>query len=187
MWSSEDRTGIEDQAGRTRVESPPGRPPLDPRELLQRFQECRDGNEKLRWQAVLLRLEGRATLDIADICKRRVDWVRRTVRRYDASGPDGMPDRRGGPFSSVRDEEGRAELERVIESECPPGGGLWTGKKVARWIGDRVGFEVSVQTGLNYLHSLGFTLQRPRPRHPEANEQEQEKFKKGGLKATFEW
>ena len=162
-------------------------PHLTHPELIERFHACRACNEKLRWQAVLLKLEGRPTTDIADICKRRPDWVRRTVRRYNAQGPDGMPDQRGGAFSRVLDAEGQRILRQAILNETPPGGGLWNGPKVARWIGDYVGFEVSNQTGLNYLKALGFTLQRPRPRHPEASEENQISFKKGGSKATFEW
>lgn len=30
----------------------------------------------------MLKAEGRTARDIADICKRKEDWVRRTVRRY---------------------------------------------------------------------------------------------------------
>ena len=154
---------------------------------MERFLNCDRGDEKLRWQAVMLKLEGRRSVDIADICKRRVDWVRRTVRKYNAEGPAAMKDRRGGPFSFVLDEEGREKLRDVLENESPPGGGIWTGKRVARWISDYSGIEVTAQTGLNYLKVLGFSLQRPRPRHPQADAEAQDAFKKGAFKASFEW
>ena len=32
--------------------------------------------------------------DIADVCKRREDWVRRTVRAYNEDGPEGLVDGR---------------------------------------------------------------------------------------------
>lgn len=156
-------------------------------EVVRRFLACRVGDEKLRWQAVMLKMEGRRTADIADVCKRRPDWVRRTVRKYNQEGPDALKERRGGPFSFVLDEAGREALREALMNEAPPGGGLWTGKKVARWIGDYTGIEVTAQTGLNYLKVLGFSLQRPRPRHPEADQQAQETFKKKGFKAPFEW
>ena len=163
-------------------------PHLTHAELLKRFLSCRDGAATLRWQAILLKQEGRSTVDIADVCKRRVDWVRRTVRRYNANGPEAVPDHRGGSnHNAVLDQEGRDALRDALQNEDPPGGGLWSGPKVARWIGERIGSEVTAQTGLNYLKALGFTFQRPRPRHPEADADAQAAFKKGGSKATFTW
>lgn len=153
---------------------------LSHEDLVHRFHTCRAGSEKLRWQAVLLKSEGRSSNDIADICKRRPDWVRRTVRRYNADGPEALREHRGGAFSTVLDEAGRMALREAILHESPPGGGLWTGRKVADWIEAHTGLAVSDQTGLNYLHALGFTPQRPRPRHPQADREAQEAFKKGG-------
>lgn len=151
-------------------------------ELLKRFRGCGHPGEKLRLQGVLLKLEGRTTTDVADICKCRVDWVCRTVRKYNAGGPEALADQRGGAFSAVLGVEDKEELRRVVLEEEPPGGGLWTGKKVAKWIHERSGVEVTAQTGLNYLHSLGFSRQTPRPRHPAADQEAQEHFKKGAWK-----
>lgn len=128
----------------------------------------------------MLKSEGRSSTDIADICKRRVDWVRRTVRRYNAIGPEALREHRGGALSSVLNAAGREVLKEALVGQTPPGGGLWTGQKVADWIGARTGIQVSDQTGLNYLHALGFSPQRPRPRHPQADPEAQEAFKKGG-------
>lgn len=155
-------------------------------ELVERFRSCQAGGEKLRWQAVLLKLEGRTTADIADICKRRVDWVRRTVRRYNADGPAAMEDHRGGAYGFVLDEEGREALREALGSAAPDGG-LWTGLKVARWITARTGLEVSDQTGLNYLNKLGFSLLQPRPRHPAASATVQDSFKKKTFRGTLTW
>ena len=48
-------------------------------DLQARFSQCTDVGEKLRWQAVMLKKEGRSAREIASICGRNEDWVRRTV------------------------------------------------------------------------------------------------------------
>ena len=50
----------------------------------------------------------------------------------------------------------------------PPDGGLWTGPKVAVYVRDRWGVSVRPQTGWRWLVDLGFTLQVPRPSHPNS-------------------
>lgn len=55
-------------------------PHLTLEEVVRRFKKCGVAGERLRWQAVMLKAEGRTAVDIPDVCKRREDWVRRTVR-----------------------------------------------------------------------------------------------------------
>ena len=161
-------------------------PHLTSDELVERFRACRDAGERLRWQAVMLKAEGRATKDIADICKRRTDWVRRTVRNYNAGGPEALLDgRKNNGREPALDEGLRAELAEVLLHD-PVDGGLWTSAKVASWIEERTGKGVHQRTGWVYLVKAGFSRQTPRPRHPDADQEAQEAFKKGGSPAVFE-
>ena len=103
-----------------------------PRAVVTRFQKCTYAAEGLRWQAVMLRGEGCSAVDIADICKKKVDQVRRTVRRYNAAGPESLKDHRessGQPL--LLDREALAELAAAPPGPSPDGG-FWTGKKVSR-------------------------------------------------------
>ena len=129
--------------------------------------------------AVLELLQSRPGISGAAIAA-RLEVDRRTVRRYNAMGPEALREHRGGALSSVLNAAGREALKEALVGQTPPGGGLWTGQKVADWIEARTGIQVSDQTGLNYLHALGFSPQRPRPRHPQADPEAQEAFKKGG-------
>ena len=161
-------------------------PHLTMEEVVIRFQRCTHAGERLRWQAVMLKGEGRSAVDIADICKKKVDWVRRTVRRYNAAGPDSLKDHRESNGQALLlDTEALAELAAALLGPSPDGG-FWTGKKVSRWIGERTGRPVSEHTGVDYLRRLKFTKQVPRPKHPDADERAQVAFKKGGLKVVFE-
>src|SRR5215207_972934 len=79
-------------------------------------------------------------------------WVREIARRYESEGVEGLGDRRhGNPGAKERallDEEGQAELREALLEETPPGGGMWSGPKVARWIEEKTGMErVHAQRG----------------------------------------
>lgn len=156
-------------------------PHLDHAELVRRFKLCEDAGERMRWQAVMLKAEGRTARDIADVCKRREDWVRRTVRAYNEDGPEGLVDGRqeNGPDHSL-DEGQRAALAAALGAD-PPDGGLWTARKVTQWIKDHTGAVLTEHTGWLYMVRAGFTRQVPRPKHPDADEEAQQAFKKRGL------
>lgn len=160
-------------------------PHLTQEELVRRFKQCKDVGERLRWQAVMLKAEGRSARDIADVCKRREDWVRRTVRAYNEGGPDALVDgRRDNGREPILNESLREELAAALRKD-PPDGGLWTAPKVTAWIKEKTGAQVDPHTGWLYLVRAGFTRQLPRPKHPDANEEAQQAFKKGGFKATW--
>ena len=62
----------------------------------------------------------------------------------------------------------------------PSDGGLWTGPKVAAWRAGELGLAaVLPQRGWEALKAIGWTVQKPRPRHPAAaTPEEREAFKK---------
>jgi transposase len=157
-------------------------PHLSHEELLKRFRTCEDAEEKLRWQALLLRSEGRTKADVADICKRPQDWVRRWVLRYNERGPDGIVDGRtkngNDPYLS---QDELLKLSAALEE--PTGeGGLWTGPAVARWMENELGHSVHKATGHRYLQRANMSLQVPRPSQEKADPVAQEEFKKKPLK-----
>jgi transposase len=68
-------------------------------------------------------------------------WTREIAKRYESEGVEGLGDRRhGNPGAKERallDEEGQGRLREALLKEAPPGGGMWSGPKVARWIEQR--------------------------------------------------
>jgi transposase len=111
-------------------------------------------------------------------------WVREIARRYGSEGVEGLGDRRhGNPGAKQRallDEEGQARLRQALVEEAPPGGGMWSGPKVARWIERKIGTErVHAQRGWEYLRKVGMSPQVPRPSNAQgAGSEEREAFKK---------
>ena len=156
-------------------------PHLTHEELKARFLRCSDAAEARRWQAVLLKSEGRSSADIAQVCKRKEDWVRRTVRGYNAEGPDALRDGRehNGRARFLADEQ-TLQLGEAVRARCPYGGD-WTGAKVSRWVLEHLNIQLTPKAGIDYLHRLKMSRQVPRPRHQRADQEAQEAFKKGGL------
>jgi transposase len=111
-------------------------------------------------------------------------WTREIARRYDSEGVEGLGDRRhdnpGAKERALLDEEGQAELRAAVLEGSPPGGGMWSGPKVARWIEHKSGLEkVHVQRGWEYLRKVRMSPQVPRPSNAQgADADEREAFKK---------
>jgi transposase len=111
-------------------------------------------------------------------------WVREIARRYESEGAEGLGDRRhanpGAKERALLNEEGQARLRQALLKEAPPGGGMWSGPKVARWMEREIGIEkVHAQRGWEYLRKVGMSPQVPRPSNAQgADSSEKEAFKK---------
>lgn len=107
------------------------------------------------------------------------EWIRRLAHRYNRAGPDTVGDQR-------RHNPGRAPL--LTPAQCAalatalegpaPAGGLWSGPQVAAWMSAQLGRVVRPQRGWEYLRRCGFTPQRPRPHHAQADAAAQAAFPK---------
>jgi transposase len=154
-------------------------PHLSESELRAKFRRCRHAGEKIRLQAILLRVQGKGTKEVAEICGFNPDWVRRLVRRYNARGPEALCDgrKKNGKVRMLNDALLTELLHAVVHGK-PEGGGLWTGPKVAHWMSRKLGRPVSPQRAWDYLQRLGLSKQTPRPRHVRASAAAQKRFKK---------
>jgi transposase len=117
---------------------------------------------------------------VVRIVQRSPAWLASTITLYNTQGPDGLADRRPGrshrPF--LLNAIQREALDLRLQSP-PDDDGKWTSQKVADWIEATLGQPVHVTTGWNYLRLLTYTVQQPRPRHPQAaSTEQQEAYKK---------
>ena len=147
-------------------------PPLPPEEIARRYRTCRSAVEKTHWQVLWLLTRPEQPLSPAQAAAQvglSAVWVRALLKRWNAQGPEGLADRRvgtnGGHPKLSTDQQ--IDLWDALQ-HAPPDGGLWTGPKVAAYVRDRWGVVVCKQTGWEWLHGLGFSLQVPRPHHPGA-------------------
>src|SRR3954466_4048800 len=106
-----------------------------------------------------------------------------SIRMPDPTAIDPLGDlrRRNGTSPSVLRPDLLEKLKaRLLEP--PPDGGLWTSPKVAAWMASELGLAaVLPQRGWEALKAIGWSVQKPRPRHPAgAPPEEREAFKKAG-------
>jgi transposase len=158
-------------------------PHASTQELEHRYRKAKDPVERSHRQIVWLLSEGRTTEEVCEVTGYSPGWVRRIARRYNELGVEGLGDRRhanpGARERALLDEEGQEELREALLGP-PPGGGMWSGPKVARWIAQRNALEkVHVQRGFEYLRKVGMSPQVPRPSNAQgADDSEREAFKK---------
>jgi transposase len=147
---------------------------LTTEELEARYRAATRPMEVKHWQVLWLYSKGWHTEDIAEAVGYTQIWVRKLAGRYNEAGPDAVDDgRKTNPGKErLLDEAGCAALREAIENETPPGGGQWNGPKVAEWMSAYLGREVWPVRGWEYLRHLGYTPQRPRPRHEKAADEE---------------
>src|SRR5215208_6998822 len=159
-------------------------PHASTQELEHLYRKAKDPVERSHLQIVWLLSEGRTTGEVCEVTGDSPGGVRKIARRYNERGVEGLGDRRhqnpGARERALLDEEGQAELREALLEGSPPGGGMWSGPKVARWIEERNGLEkVHAQRGWEYLRKVGMSPQVPRPSNSRAETSEREAFKKG--------
>jgi hypothetical protein len=143
---------------------------LSAEELAGRYRAASDPVLRSQLHMIWLLVAGRPLAEVAEVTGYSARWVRAVVRRDNGAGPDALGDRRRGNRGAapLLDGERRAALTAALAG-APPGGGLWTGRKVAAWIAGRTGRErVAPQRGCDYLRRTGHSRRIPRPRHERA-------------------
>jgi transposase len=147
---------------------------LSPAELETRYKTAADAVAKSHFHAIWLLSLNYKTEEVAAILSFSPRWVQRLVKRYNEQGPDSLGDRRlsNGTAPVLLTPEALACLKERLKA-APDGGGLWTGPKVARWLALFHGRKsVHDQRGWDALVAIGYSIQKPRPRHPEAASEE---------------
>lgn len=156
------------------------KPHLTTQELHQRYRSCQKPQEKTRWHALYLISKGMVAADAARRVGRANSWVSSLARRYNQSGAAAIIRKKSTkPSHRARlDAKFGKELDQALRLAAPDGG-LWTGPKVAVWIGEKTGRNAHRTTAWRALQKLGFSLQIPRPANKRrASTEAQVAFKK---------
>ncbi len=142
---------------------------------------CRDGNQARRALAIALLLDGWSRRDAASACGMDRQTLRDWVHRYNGAGLAGLVNRRSPgrpPRLSAAQMEELGEL--VEEGPDPEEDGVvrWRRIDLKELIAARYDVEYHVRSVGKLLHRLGFSHMSARPRHPQADAEAQEAFKK---------
>src|SRR4051812_32778948 len=151
--------------------------------LEQQYRSCTDVTAARHIQTIWLLAKGHHIAEVSATVSYARRWVERLLARYNAEGLDALGDLRcrNGMRPSVLKPELLDKLKTHLRAP-PPDGGLWSSRKVAAWMASELGrAAVLPQRGWEALKAIGWSVQKPRPRHPaSATPEEREVFKKAG-------
>jgi len=143
---------------------------LSTAELERRYETAADPIGKSHFHALWLLSKGLEVEEVAELLSFSTRWVYQLVKRYNEGGPDCLGDQRvhNGTEARILTAGALAALKERIKMP-PDDGGLWSGPKVARWLAQFHGLEfVHDQRGWDALVGIDYSIQKPRPCHPEA-------------------
>ena len=150
-------------------------------ELQAGYRTSGDARLARHYQVIWLLAQGRSCAEVAQLTSLARRWVEQLLGRYNRFGPSSLGDRRrdNGTRATVLTPAVLDVLRERLTSP-PEDGGVWTSKKVAAVIAAELGLaSVAEQRGWEALRAIGWTIQRPRPRHARAAGPEaQAEFKK---------
>src|SRR4051794_13664484 len=149
--------------------------------LEQQDRSCPGGDATRHVQTIWLLAKGHTIAEVSATVSFARRWVERLLARYNAQGLQALGDlrRRNGTSPSVLKPDLLDKLKDRLR-EPPPDGGLWTSRKVAAWMACELGLtRVAPQRGWEALKAIGWSVQKPRPRHPaSATPEERDAFQK---------
>ena len=146
------------------------RPHLSIAELERGYRTATEPIAKSHLHALWLLSRGYDIDETAEILSFSTRWVGILIKRYNEGGPSQLGDQRAnnGTEPTILTQDALAALQERVKSP-PDDGGQWTGPKIARWLAAFHGRKsVHDQRGWDALIALGYSIQQPRPRHPQA-------------------
>ncbi len=156
-------------------------------ELQAGYRGSKDATLARHFQVIWLLAQGQTVAETARLTGYVRRWVEELLVRYNRFGPSSLGDRRRGNGARPRilTPEILAMLQERVKTP-PDDGGLWTARKVAAVIAAALGrARVAEQRGWEALRAIGWTIQRPRPRHARAaSPEDQAAFKKTSPKPS---
>jgi transposase len=157
---------------------------LSSAELEARYKSAVGPIGKSHFHALWLLSCGYEVDEVAELLAFSSRWVRALIKRYNEGGAEALGDQRSnnGAKPTILTPDALAALKERIKTP-PDDGGLWTGPKIARWLAKFHGVQaVHDQRGWDALMAIGYSIQQPRPRHPEAASDEDRSALKKSLR-----
>lgn len=155
---------------------------LSAAELRALARREKDPRAASRMYAIAHALEGLSRAEAARLSGMERQALHDAVVRYNGEGLAGLHDRPKGRRQPVLDEaEGVALVDLVLAGPdlARHGRTEWTLPSLAEEIAQRWGKRLHPASLSRVLRRLGLSKQKTRPRHPQANAEAQEAFKRG--------
>jgi transposase len=146
---------------------------LSNNELEARFEAAADAVAKSHFHALWLLSCGYEVEEVAEILSFSPRWVRALLKRYNEGGAEVLGDQRihNGTKPTILTPEALA-LSRRGSRRHRTMAGCGRGP-IARWLAKFHGVRsIHDQRGWDALIAIGYSIQQPRPRHPDAATEE---------------
>lgn len=156
---------------------------LSAADLRQWARKGARGRTAARAYAIANALEGMSRAEAARLAGMERQALRDAVLRYNAEGLAGLSDRpKGRPPLRLTEGEEAALLAAILRGPDPERDGScsWTRAELCDWLAEHMGKTYHPSSMTRVLRRLGVSRQKVRPRHPQADAEAQERFKKGG-------
>lgn len=156
---------------------------LEKYDFIKLYKSAKHPREKNRFLALSHFKEGKRPLEIAELLRVTRNTVYRWIRNFKTHGIDGVKEKPGrGKKPFIPDSESEAFRSAVLELQRGRSGGVIIGKDVLHLMKDKYGVKCSLKSAYNHLKRARLVWISARSRHPNANREEQEEFKKNFAK-----
>ena len=132
-------------------------------ELRRRYEDSPDAETRTRYQMLLLSLRGQTSSQIAQTVLRSQDTVVRVLKRFLTGGLDAVPRRTAPGRERQVTAAWETELLRVVELDPHEVGqetANWTTERLAAYLGQQTGIQVTEETVRVYLHAHDYVCKR---------------------------
>lgn len=156
---------------------------LSTNELKKKRSECKDARKAVKWNIIIMAMEnGFSTNKISKLLKINYEVVRTVIHRYNEFGEEGLEDRRKNNKSgkTIKSDIIFNEIDKVL-SNPPDNVGVWTGKKLKKWVEEKFSIKICLATIYIWIHKSGYSWKIPRPKHKKSDDNEKETFKKNSF------
>jgi transposase len=157
---------------------------FDAGQLRRAARRSRHAGQARRLLALAVIYDGATRTEAAKMGGVTLQIVRDWVIKFNASGPDGLIDRKAPGQPSRLNEAHRAALATMIESGPTPaihGVVRWRIIDLCQWLWDEFRVTIAKQTLSRELRAMGFRKLSARPRHHAQAAGAIEDFKKASL------
>lgn len=162
-------------------------------QIKQKYKSEKNSKAKIRLLIALKRKENNSLTDIVREINQPKTSVSRWLRRIEKKGFEGIYDikQSGRPAKLTKKQKEKIKdilSESPLKQDIPFT--LWTSSLVQFIVHKLFGILYKLRNIEYLIKDLGFTFQKPRPRHQKANKKLQEEFKKNfkkKYKNTLNW
>jgi len=133
-------------------------------DLRRHYDETSDAETRTRYQMLLLSAKGQTSTQIAQTVLRSQDTVVRVLKRFITGGVEAVPRRTAPGRERTVTAAWEGELLRVIELDPHEVGqdtANWTTERLAEYLCEQTGIQVTEETVRVYLHAHDYVCKRP--------------------------